>query len=387
MTKAEFTSRLHKGMTAVEMSPQLRHRVLAAAQGKEEIIMKKKACAVLVLVLLIVAVCAAAIAAAQRAGILDFAGRYVGSYVPEDAQQYVQTDVLHAENEIVSVRISELYYDGRISRMTVDVTPKDPKTLLLGMDMSPDDLWQNMLRLNEWDESDTRTAIDVYREGGYENVYCVQSALFPESADIIGGSADYHLNEDGTLTLYDQVEYETAQSACEAVFKLYLTPLQTPLASDSLRLPEEQLVIEKPISLQEVPSEGAWLSTEPADFPSIGVRVDSLRIEVKPQDIHAIIEYTVTDREAYSRTDDGLWFEFIDPESTADQPYAQRLPSGLTGTGSVIPLDGDHETATRFRQIESLGRNELHESYTIRAYECWEKQRFETRTVEVCKAE
>lgn len=387
MTKAKFTSRLHEGMTAVEMSPQLRHRVLAAARGKEEIIMKKKACAVLVLVLLIVAVCAAAIAAAQRAGILDFAGRYVGSYVPEDAQQYVQTDVLHAENEIVSVRISELYYDGRISRMTVDVTPKDPKTLLLGMDMSPDDLWQNMLRLNEWDESDTRTAIDVYREGGYENVYCVQSALFPESADIIGGSADYHLNEDGTLTLYDQVEYETAQSACEAVFKLYLTPLQTPLASDSLRLPEEQLVIEKPISLQEVPSEGAYLNTEPADFPNIGVRVDSLRIEVKPQDIHAIIEYTVTDREAYSRTDDGLWFEFINPESTAEQPYAQRLPSGLTGTGSVIPLNGTPETATRFRQIESLGRSELYESYTLRAYECWEKERFETRTVLMKKAE
>ena len=387
MTKAEFTSRLHEGMTAVEMSPQLRHRVLAAAQGKEEIIMKKKACAVLVLVLLIIAVCAVAIAAAQRAGILDFAGRYVGSYVPQDAQQYVQTDVLHAENEIVSVRISQLYYDGRISRMTVDVTPKDPKTLLLGMDMSPYDLWQNMLRLNEWDESDTRTAIDVYREGGYENVYCVQPALFPENADIIGGSADYHLNEDGTLTLYDQVEYESAQSVCKSVFKLYLTPLQTPLASDSLRLPEEQLVLEKPILLQEAPSEGAYLNTEPAYFPSVGVRVDSLRLEVKPQDIHAIIEYTVTDREAYSRTDDGLWFEFIDPESTADQPYAQRLQSGLTGTGSVIPLDGDHETATRFRQTESLGRNELHVSYTIRAYECWEKQRFETRTVEVCKAE
>ena len=387
MTKAEFTSRLHEGMTAVEMSPQLRHRVLAAAQGKEEIIMKKKACAVLVLVLLIIAVCAVAIAAAQRAGILDFAGRYVGSYVPQDAQQYVQTDVLHAENEIVSVRISQLYYDGRISRMKVDVTPKDPKTLLLGMDMSPYDLWQNMLRLNEWDESDTRTAIDVYREGGYENVYCVQPALFPENADIIGGSADYHLNEDGTLTLYDQVEYESAQSVCKSVFKLYLTPLQTPLASDSLRLPEEQLVLEKPILLQEAPSEGAYLNTEPAYFPSVGVRVDSLRLEVKPQDIHAIIEYTVTDREAYSRTDDGLWFEFIDPESTADQPYAQRLQSGLTGTGSVIPLDGDHETATRFRQTESLGRNELHVSYTIRAYECWEKQRFETRTVEVCKAE
>lgn len=387
MTKAEFTSRLHESMTAVEMSPQLRHRVLAAAQGKEEIIMKKKACAVLVLLLLIVAVCAAAIAAAQRAGILDFAGRYVGSYVPEDAQQYVQTDVLHAENEIVSVRISELYYDGRISRMTVDVTPKDPKTLLLGMDMSPDDLWQNMLRLNEWDESDARTAIDVYREGRYENVYCVQPALFPESGDIIGGSADYHLNEDGTLTLYDQVEYETAQSVCEAVFKLYLTPLQTPLASDSLRLPEEQLVIEKNISLQEVPSEGAYLNTEPADFPSIGVRVDSLRIEVKPQDIHAIIEYTVTDRGAYNRTDNGLWFEFIDPESTADQPSAQRLPSGLTGSGSVIPLNGTPETATRFRQIESLGRSELYESYTLRAYECWEKERFETRTVLMKKAE
>ena len=388
MTRETFSSQLCEGMTAVELSPQLRRRLLDAVQRKEERIMKKKVCAVFVFILVAVAICAAAIAAAHRAGILDFAGRYSGSYVPQDAQQYVQTDVLHAENEIVSVRISELYYDARISRMTVDVTPKDPKTLLLGVSTLPSDPWQSILRFgHEWDETDTRTICDAYREQGYQAAYSVEASLWPANAQSNGASSDFHMNEDGSLTLYCQVEYADAPSVCESVFRLHLTPLQTPLTPESDLVVDQMTVLEHPITLSEVPCEGVYASAEPVDFPSVGVRVDSLRIEVKPQDIHAIIEYTVTNRETYSRTNDGLWFEFIDPESTAEQPYAQRLLSGMTGVGSVEPLDGTPETATRFRQTESLGRNELHETYTLRAYECWEKQRFETRTVEVRKAE
>lgn len=384
MTREEFASRLREGMSAVEMTPQLRRRMLLSMQRKEETIVRKKLYAVLVFVLIAVAICAVAIAAAHRAGILDFAGRYADSYVPENAQEHVQTDVLHAENEIVSVRISELYYDGRISRMTVDVTPKNPKTLLLGMDAMPADPWRDMIRLSgEWDEADRRTVLDVCRERGYEAVYSTDVWLWPEGVATTGGSADYHLNEDGTLTLYCQVEYENAPPVCETAFRLYLTPLQMPLTVDSPRLPDQQIVLEQPLTLRETEGQGSYVNAAPVDFPAVGVRIDSLLIEVKPQDIHAIIEYTVTDREAFEQSGDGLWFEFIDPASTAEEPYAQRLQSGLTGSGSVTPLDGDAQTATRFRQIETLGRNELHESYTLRAFDCWEKDRYETRTIPV----
>jgi len=104
-------------------------------------------------------------------------------------------------------------------------------------------------------------------------------------------------------------------------------------------------------------------------------------MEVGPQDIHTEILYTVIDREAYNATENGLWFEFINPESTAEAPAAQRLQDGLYGYGTVSPLDGDDMlNAVRFRQIESLARSELHDVYTLRAFSSWGKERFEEHT-------
>ena len=54
--------------------------------------------------------------------------------------------------------------------------------------------------------------------------------------------------------------------------------------------------------------------------------------------------------------------------------------SGMSGVGSIGPLDGDPDTATRFRQTETLGRNELRSAYTLRALNGWNKERYETHT-------
>ena len=119
-------------------------------------------------------------------------------------------------------------------------------------------------------------------------------------------------------------------------------------------------------------------SREPVMFEQVGVRVDKLRLEQRSMEIYARIEYTVVDPDAYAKTDGGLWFEFIDPESTADKPHEQRLSDGPTGFGEVHGLND-----TTFVQSDSLGMNELHSVYTLRAYECWEKQRFDTHEIPV----
>ena len=138
-----------------------------------------------------------------------------------------------------------------------------------------------------------------------------------------------------------------------------------------------------PVVEGEIPN--VYVSCEPIEYPSVGVRVDRLTIEVKPQDIYAIIDFTVTDREAFAKTDDGLWFEFIDPDKATEQPaegqYAQqRLTSGLSGGGMVMPLDDEQSEPTMYRQTETLGKNELNDAYTLRAFNCWEKERYETHT-------
>ncbi len=382
MKKDDFINRYRAEMADVHVSPQLKRQTLDALAGKENPVIKKKLSAAFVLMIAVFLIGAVAAAAVSRAGIVDFA-RFVNSYVPEDAQEYVQTDVMTAENEMVTVALRELYYDGYIARLTVDVTPKDPTLMLLGMDMSPEDNWQNMTRLNgEWDENNTKTALDVFREGGYRTVYSVNCHLWPANGESAGSSGDYNLSEDGILTAFDQTEFGQPLPEREATLRVYLTPHGQPYTDAVYQWPDDQIVLELPVTLKQADyANETYVSTEPAEYPSVGVRVDEIRMEVRAQEIHASIDYTVTDRETYDALDYGLWFEFIDPQSTAEQPYDQRLKGGMSGMGSTGPTDGtDPNTAVHFRQSETLGRNELHDTYTLRAYDAWEKDRFEEHT-------
>ena len=128
------------------------------------------------------------------------------------------------------------------------------------------------------------------------------------------------------------------------------------------------------------------MSEEPVLFSDCGVRVDRLLIEEKPQELYVTIEYTVVDPALFAQQEDGLWFEFIDPASTANTPSEQRLTAGMTATGEVVPLDGNAGTATRYVQRETLGKSELRGSYTLRAFNCWSKERFETHELSLQRA-
>ena len=398
MTRKELAERLRRETDGVHASAALMQRTLRAAQGKEEnqpVMMKKMTLAV-AFALIAVTLCAAAIAAANRWGMLDFVDRYaVDHYIPEDAQTYVQTDVAQLENEWVTVSIRELYYDGRTSRMTVDVTPKAEHVLLVGEDTCLSDPFINLTHEYVMDgENDMRTVYQVIGEEGYEAVYAATSCTFDAAQGITGGSMDYILGEDGTLTIFQQEEYAENRPQREVTFQAIIMPYDTPLDPDGYANYDKRETLEATITMTssasptdvpvgegEVPN--VYVSREPIEYPSVGVRVDRLMIEVKPQDIYAIIDYTVTDAEAFEKTDRGLWFEFIDPDREIDPAregtyVQQRLTSGLSGGGMVMPLDDDKETPTMYRQTETLGRNELHDAYTLRAFDCWEKKRYET---------
>ena len=64
------------------------------------------------------------------------------------------------------------------------------------------------------------------------------------------------------------------------------------------------------------------------------------------------------------------------------------MKSGMSGLGSNGPIDGeDLDSGIHFRQSETLGRNELHDTCTLRAYDAWEKERYETHTFAMKKVE
>lgn len=392
MKRDEFRMQLYRELDGVRVSAALRQRTMAAAQGKGETIMKQKMTFALAAALMTVLLCAAALAAAGRWGMLDFVGRYPDSYIPEDAQDYVKTDVLTMENEWVTITVRELYYDGRVSRMTADVTPKADKVLLVGEDICMEDLFINLTHeYVEGGSNDMRSICQVIEDEGYTDVYAVNVGVIGQE-DVILGTMDYILGEDGTLTIYSQEEYEVNQPEREVKIHAMMMPYEKPFTRESRVDYEGRKELDESVTLKasvyqsadgarEGEMENVYVSEAPVEFTEIGVRVDRLLIEVKPQEIFATVDWTIVDREKYALTNDGLGFEFVDPASKAEAYYEQRLKSGLTGGGSSGPVDGDLDTAIRYVQRETLARNELHDTYTLRAFSVWEKERFETHTL------
>ena len=392
MKREDLSHALHRQMEGVRVSPQLRRQTLAAAQGKGEIpIMKRKISAALAAALIIAALSAVALAAAGHAGILDFLSRYQGAYIPDNAGDFIESDVATLEEGALTVSVRELYYDGRTARMTIDVTPKDERILLLGTDCSMLDGWQNLTHPldGSWNDADTRTVLDVYRAGNYTSAYRISLWTSETAAGSADGAMDYTLGEDGTLTVYLEQSYDSDLPERDIALVVDAIPFADP-EGDTLDFDARQTISQQ-LTMAAAKAEptaqaGVYVSAEPIVYESIGVRVDSVRIEVKLLELYAAIEYTIIDRELYAQTDGGLWFEFIDPDSTASAPYEQRLTGGLSLSGTSHPTDGDLQSATHFIQEETLGKNELRSSYTLRAFECWDKQRFDTHTFEMVPA-
>lgn len=390
MTHERFKDQLKRDTAGVRVSSALSQRTLLAVQGKDQPRMKKKISLAAALALVAIMICAAAIAAANRWGMLDFVGRYAAKHdIPKDAQDYVLSDIAVMENEWVTVSVRELYYDGRVSRMTVDVTPRKENTLIVSEDICMEDPFVNLTNNYVQDgDNDMRPIYQVIEDEGYERVYAVSVFMKGAQEDLGMGSGDCMLGEDGTLTLYSQEEYLTDLPEREVVISAVVMPFEQPFDIESCADYEKAAVLEKPMRLAaavnptDTPLQAGeianiYVSEDGADYPEAGVHVDRIMLEVKPQEIYATVDYTVTDREKFDALEGGLWFEFIDP-AKAGEPWEQQLTEGLSGGGFAGAVDREAENPTTFRQRGTLGKNELHKTYTLRAYECWEKKRFET---------
>ena len=134
-----------------------------------------------------------------------------------------------------------------------------------------------------------------------------------------------------------------------------------------------------------------FVCDRPLDFPSVGVQVTKVTIKVTPLEILYNIDYAVTDLAKFEAQEGGLWFEFIDPQSTAADPYDQCLVSGLTSIGTARRVDNESEdeagqpveVGTAYYQRDSIGLNALSDEYTLRAYSTWEENRYESVTFRV----
>ena len=381
MKESQISDALRESMNAVRLSPALRAKALCAMRGSEERRpkMKRKFSAALAFALVGVLVVAVALAVANRKGVLDFLS-YSEATLPENAGDYVQTDIAADERDGLHAAVREVVYDGHRLWATVDINMDGEKPLLTGLDYGLDEEKWAWLRHDE-SETDDRTILDVYKAENYTDAYYIVASVYDENDDQ-NTSCEAHLQDDGTLTFYESIVFEQEKAEREITVSVRAFKYEEKDGRMNLnQKPMAELKFHFTAKASAVDEE-TTVSVEPVEYESIGVRVDRVTVTTKPLEMDYAIEYTVVDAEKFAQTDDGLWFEFIDPNSTETEPYAQRLKDGFSRTGEVTPIDDTH-----YRQTGTLSLDEKADSYTLRAYECWEKRRFDTHEIRMKKEE
>ena len=382
ISRQEVSDALERRLSGLQEDPWLTAKVLSKAEG-EKPVKKISATAILVIALLALSMAGALAAALNAWGVIDFAGNLGWTYVPENARDSVTAENLTVETDDLVCTIRESYYDGEILRLTADIAPKE-KMLLVAEDevIMPAD-----------NEEDCVTAVEYAKTqfgGRLGDVY-----LCPEDMDV-DCEADWRSNEDGSVTLYMACFFPDELPEREAKLELGYVP-----GKDLESLTEEELeeesffdtenMVRTPVTLKvrAVETE-SYVCEEPLDFPSAGVQVTRVAMTVSPLEIRYRLYFTVTDLEKYKALDGGLWFEFVNPESTAADYFEQTFEGGLSGSGSIVCVDdrdefGNEKVGSVLCQTDTLGLNALGEEYTIRAYNCWEKTRYEAVTFRVEK--
>lgn len=375
MKREEYAAKLHQELELVHVSPALRSRTLAALREKERPIMKKKLTLAFALALATLLLGGVALAAATHWGVLDFVGNHPQTWLPDNAEAYFTNEVLIAETDAGILTVREVYYDGYRAHITMDLTPKDNKALLIQDQYAMDDMVGNLFRYtHEESEADRRTIAQFFADGGYNSLWLTDI----RAVQYHDFSVDAMLNEDGTQTFYLWVEFDEHQSTRPLDIELWLCQFASPAEHDRSHYVYEHSKVTIPLQLTAHPeaSGQTYICDTPQEYPEVGVRVDRVIAKVMPLDIYTTIEYTVINQTAYNKLDGGLWFEFIDPTSPETSPSWQRLKTGLSSNGSI---SGEPD-GTFFSQHETLAANELRSEYTLRAYDAWTKERYETRT-------
>lgn len=412
MKNDQVTNAMREAMHSVHVSPRLRARTLYAMRGKQErsYQMKRKISVVMACALIGVMLVTVALAVANHTGVLDFINMYDVT-LPENATDYVQTDVASAESDGLHAAVREAIYDGRRLRMVVDLRMDGEKPLLTAMDCSLNDPFAWLRR--DGSEDGSRTVLDAYRADGYTDLYYLATSISdgPEEGTIDSYSGDYMLQEDGALTCYYEICFAEDLPQRSLTFSAQALPYveadgetqpdsgangdsAADNAPDNAAVEEEigmQLDRDHPRAKVDVSfdlaateiTEERYVSDAPVEYESVGVRVDRITMTVKALEIDYVISYTITDLDKYAVTDEGLWFEFIDPNSTETDYYAQRLKAG----SSNLDAAGNADLTQVQEQSGTLALSEKADTYTMRAYECWNKQRFETHEIHMVKAE
>lgn len=317
--------------------------------------MKRKLSVGTVVAFAVIFVVAVALAAAQQ-GMLDTAGRRLPSFVPEDAEAYVQVQNVSFENEIVSATVRESYYDGRSLRLTIDVTPKGENTLLIHRWDDLDQPWQSLINLNfdDIDKSDTRTVKEMCKN--YSKVYRISTSIVDVNPGDISSSETQEIYVFNPETNVQTIIFQTTTD-CEVPARDVRVELTCNEVSRQIYIESNNATLTSPV-MSFAFSDGTptYVSTSPVVLTNAGVQVDCLKVEVKPLELITTVEYTYlnSDSDNHARQ----FFRYVNPETSGET--LQELHNGFSTYLRITNNKGEQHI-----QQDFLGRDELRDSYTL----------------------
>lgn len=302
-----------------------------------------------------------ALALTSNWGVLDFLHqRRSGAVVLPQVSGIVQTDVPQdpVETDIAHFSIREGIYDGNNFYLIVDVKPSSDAYLLLGPDAYPQDPMGNMGPLF----AETTGTISDYAQENSKEI--IQTNVRVDGVN--GQGVDYLLQQDGTLTYF--VNGSQIQESDKVDLELICIVTKF-FSQDGKDIRENIQRSTLAFTLENTGLREIVTSIAPADYPSCGVRIDSITLKGSEMAVYTVIQYTIIDEECYAATDDGLMFEFLDTAGN-------RLPYGASTGGGITTEDGVH-----FILEEPIGAMEsLPREIAVRGFNCWDKSRYETNT-------
>ena len=222
---------------------------------------------------------------------------------------------------------------------------------------------------------DGRTILDRWNAGGYASAWEVDFDVYdPNDTEFIqeyGGSGVLDA-ETGVYTGHIDVPLSTLREERALTFSVRMLPrtdMRDEFAVDYDRA--EYGMLTQTFHAAVSGEEKALVSMEPLPIPSIGVRIDQVRLMVLPQEIQYQIDYSLTDDTLFhSLFDDhpeaGVTvtrhpiFRFIFQD--ADTKEIKLLARGITSNYTQYTVN---EEKGIFAQTGSLGRSSVQEEYTL----------------------
>lgn len=370
---------MNNSLSGLQEDIWLTQRVLANAEGEEPVKRKLSALTIVVIVVLCLSMTGALAAVLGTLGIIDFAGNLSNTYVPENAAEAITHEDIKVETEHLKCTIEESFYDGKVLYLTTRLEPKD-NVLLIFDSESPAFPLRNLNPSFEEGKSIGEYALEKC-DGHMAEVTL-------NTTDEASG--DFRLNEDGSAVVYSTFYFPDEQLEREISLRLSYLPLMdvAGLSLDELDSGEVTIYDVDAMENTEIPLRlksaelHKFVYNEPLEFPSVGVQITKVVLSVTPFEIRYDLQFTVTDEEKYNAQENGLWFEFIDMNSTETEYFKQRVLNGLSGESRISRLDesdfGPVAVGTQFVQTGTIGLNALNDIYTIRACNSWKETRYET---------